>query len=105
VLNETLCRNRVWAAIKREALLVLAEGCCTVEALDELFMAHLKAGRAPFRYMDEIGLDVVLDIGEANFAHYLLLSLLSSPSYPQRSTTQRKEKVFQRLLDNCSENT
>lgn len=35
-----------------------------MEALDELFMAHLKAGRAPFRYMDEIGLDVVLDIGE-----------------------------------------
>ncbi|KAK9900531.1 3-hydroxybutyryl-CoA dehydrogenase [Cystobasidium minutum MCA 4210] len=66
VLKESsgFIENRVWAAIKREALLVLAEGCCTVEALDELFMAHLKAGRAPFRYMDEIGLDVVLDIEE-----------------------------------------
>lgn len=45
--------------------MVLAEGCCTVESLDELFMAHLKAGRAPFRFMDEVGLDVVLDIGQS----------------------------------------
>lgn len=43
--------------------MVLAEGCCTVESLDELFQAHLQAGRAPFRFMDEVGLDVVLDIG------------------------------------------
>jgi len=57
----------VWAAIKREALLTLAEGCSTVEAADELFMHHLKAQIGPFRYMDEIGLDTVYDI-EVHYA-------------------------------------
>ena len=91
----TLHRNRVWAAIKREALLVLAEGCCTVEALDELFMAHLKAGRAPFRYMDEIGLDVVLDIGKATFAHCVFISLLSLSVY-RRGALCRGERRYSR---------
>ena len=58
-----LTRNRVWAAIKREALLTLAEGCSTIEAADELFMHQFNAQAGPFRYMDEIGLDVVYHIG------------------------------------------
>lgn len=66
----------MWAAIKREALMVLAEGCCTVESLDELFMAHLEAGRAPFRFMDEVGLDVVLDIGKSRCIRCSLLQCI-----------------------------
>jgi 3-hydroxybutyryl-CoA dehydrogenase len=65
--------NRVWAAVKRESLEVVAEGVSTPREVDEMF--QLNTGSAgPFRMMDQVGLDVVLDIEE----HYCL----EHPEYP-----------------------
>jgi 3-hydroxybutyryl-CoA dehydrogenase len=53
--------NRVWAAVKRESLEVVAEGVSTPQDVDQMF--HINTGSAgPFRMMDRVGLDVVLDI-------------------------------------------
>lgn len=56
--------NRVWAAIKREALAVVEEGVATPQEVDELFRLNLGTERGPFQRMDAVGLDVVLDIEE-----------------------------------------
>jgi 3-hydroxybutyryl-CoA dehydrogenase len=56
--------NRIWAAIKREALAVVAEGVSTPEEVDRIFTLSLGAPFGPFRMMDAVGLDVVLDIEE-----------------------------------------
>jgi 3-hydroxybutyryl-CoA dehydrogenase len=66
--------NRVWAAVKRESLEVVAEGVSTPQEIDEMF--QLNTGSAgPFRMMDQVGLDVVLDIEE----HYCA----EHPEYPE----------------------
>jgi 3-hydroxybutyryl-CoA dehydrogenase len=54
--------NRVWAAIKREALAVVAEGVSTPEEFDQMWMINLRTKIGPFRMMDRVGLDVALDI-------------------------------------------
>ncbi|MEW2298317.1 3-hydroxyacyl-CoA dehydrogenase NAD-binding domain-containing protein [Streptomyces sp. NPDC006743] len=54
--------NRVWAAIKREALAVVAEGVSTPQDVDEMWKINTGLGAGPFRMMDQVGLDVVLDI-------------------------------------------
>lgn len=59
--------NRIWAAIKREALLVVAEGVATPEEVDALYAKVTGQKEGPFRKMDRVGLDVVLDI-EENYA-------------------------------------
>ncbi|CAG9936721.1 unnamed protein product [Clonostachys rosea f. rosea IK726] len=56
--------NRIWAAIKREALLAASEGAGTPEELDAIFKGVLKTPKGPFEQMDIVGLDVVLDIEE-----------------------------------------
>jgi 3-hydroxybutyryl-CoA dehydrogenase len=56
--------NRIWAAIKREALAVVAEGVAAPEEVDTLYSMFVAKAAAPFRMMDAIGLDVVLDIEE-----------------------------------------
>ena len=56
--------NRIWAAIKREALAVVEEGVASPQEVDELFELNLGTSRGPFRRMDAVGLDVVLDIEE-----------------------------------------
>jgi len=56
--------NRIWAAIKREALAVVAEGASTPEDVDRIFTLCLGSPFGPFRMMDAVGLDVVLDIEE-----------------------------------------
>ncbi len=53
---------RIWAAIKREALLTAAEGAGTPEEIDAIFKGVLKTPKGPFELMDTVGLDVVLDI-------------------------------------------
>jgi 3-hydroxybutyryl-CoA dehydrogenase len=66
--------NRVWAAVKRESLEVVAEGVSTPQDVDQMF--HINTGSAgPFRMMDQVGLDVVLDIEE----HYCA----EHPEYPE----------------------
>jgi 3-hydroxybutyryl-CoA dehydrogenase len=56
--------NRIWAAIKREALAVVADGVATPKDVDRIFQSVLRSAEAPFRLMDKVGLDVVLDIEE-----------------------------------------
>jgi 3-hydroxybutyryl-CoA dehydrogenase len=56
--------NRIWAAIKREALAVVEEGVSTPEEVDRIFRLTLGTQRGPFQMMDGVGLDVVLDIEE-----------------------------------------
>ena len=56
--------NRVWAAIKRESLAVVAEGVATPEDVDAIFERTFGTPQGPFRLMDMVGLDVVLDIEE-----------------------------------------
>ena len=56
--------NRIWAAIKRECLMVVEEGVAAPEDVDGLWMIFTAAGIPPFRLMDRVGLDVVLNIEE-----------------------------------------
>jgi 3-hydroxybutyryl-CoA dehydrogenase len=60
--------------VKRESLEVVAEGVSTPQDVDQMF--QLNTGSAgPFRMMDQVGLDVVLDIEE----HYCA----EHPEYPE----------------------
>jgi 3-hydroxybutyryl-CoA dehydrogenase len=54
--------NRVWAAIKRESLAVVAEGVAQPEDVDGMFKLNWHMPVGPFQMMDSVGLDVVLDI-------------------------------------------
>jgi len=56
--------NRIWAAIKREALMVLQEGVATPEDVDRIWQEVFGSPAGPFRMMDQVGLDVVRDIEE-----------------------------------------
>ncbi|KAG4430608.1 hypothetical protein IFR05_013903 [Cadophora sp. M221] len=56
--------NRIWAAIKREALFVAAEGIATPIEIDSIYKSVLKTPKGPFEQMDTVGLDVVKDIEE-----------------------------------------
>jgi 3-hydroxybutyryl-CoA dehydrogenase len=67
--------NRIWAAIKREALEVVAEGVSTPEEVDQMYRINNGSAAGPFQMMDQVGLDVVLDIEE----HYCA----EHPEYPE----------------------
>ena len=67
--------NRVWAAVKRESLEVVAEGVSTPQEVDRMFEINTGSSAGPFRMMDQVGLDVVLDIEE----HYCA----EHPEYPE----------------------
>ena len=54
--------NRVWAAIKRECLMVVAEGVAAPEDVDGMWKIFTAPGIPPFRLMDRVGLDVVMNI-------------------------------------------
>jgi 3-hydroxybutyryl-CoA dehydrogenase len=56
--------NRIWASIKRECLMVVEEGVATPEDVDEMWRIFTRPGIPPFRLMDRVGLDVVLNIEE-----------------------------------------
>src|SRR5262249_1690825 len=56
--------NRIWAAVKRESLLVVQEGVSTPAEVDRIFEVLLGTRGGPFRLRDKVGLDVVLDIEE-----------------------------------------
>jgi 3-hydroxyacyl-CoA dehydrogenase len=52
--------NRLWAAIKRESLLILAEGVSEPEEIDRLFLTMFKDNpNGPCAVMDAVGLDTV----------------------------------------------
>jgi len=67
--------NRIWAAVKRESLEVVAEGVSTPQEVDRMFQINTGSAAGPFRMMDRVGLDVVLDIEE----HYCA----EHPEYPE----------------------
>ncbi|KAJ5494079.1 Dehydrogenase multihelical [Penicillium fimorum] len=54
--------NRIWAAIKREVLLVMAEGVSDGQTIDEMFRGWFKAEKGPCQMMDTVGLDTVYNI-------------------------------------------
>jgi 3-hydroxybutyryl-CoA dehydrogenase len=54
--------NRVWRAIKKEALTVADTGVASVEDIDRAWMIFMKHDMGPFGLMDHIGLDVIADI-------------------------------------------
>src|SRR5947199_5796862 len=56
--------NRIWAAIKRECLMVVEEGVATPEDVDAMWLMFVGTGIPPFQLMDRVGLDVVLAIEE-----------------------------------------
>jgi 3-hydroxybutyryl-CoA dehydrogenase len=56
--------NRIWAAIKRECLMVVEEGVAEPKDIDEMWKIFIRSGRSPFEAMDHVGLDVVLAIEE-----------------------------------------
>jgi 3-hydroxybutyryl-CoA dehydrogenase len=56
--------NRIWAAIKRECLMVVDEGVAEPEDVDGMWTIFTAPGIPPFRLMDRVGLDVVLAIEE-----------------------------------------
>ena len=82
--------NRVWVAIKRECLLVVAEGVATSEDIDEMWQIFTKPGIPPFRLMDRAGLDVLLNVEE----HYASLR----PGLPEEPRTLLREYVAQGRL-------
>lgn len=52
--------NRLWAAIKRESLLIMAEGVSEPEQIDKLFQTMFRNNPlGPCAMMDEVGLDTV----------------------------------------------
>lgn len=55
-------RYRIWAAIKREALLTTNEGVASPEEIDGIYKAITRAPKGIFEQMDIAGLDVMLDI-------------------------------------------
>ncbi|MEO2030448.1 MAG: 3-hydroxyacyl-CoA dehydrogenase family protein [Planctomycetaceae bacterium] len=54
--------NRIWRAVKKEALQVVDEGIATVEDVDRTWMIQMETPMGPLGLMDVIGLDVVRDI-------------------------------------------
>ncbi|KAL7941835.1 hypothetical protein V8C42DRAFT_360531 [Trichoderma barbatum] len=67
--------NRLWAAVKRETLTILAEGVSVPEQIDSMWTEMFTtSGLAPCRTMDNVGLDTVAFIEN----HYIAERGLSS---------------------------
>lgn len=59
--------NRLWASIKRETMMILAEEVSTPEEIDGMFMTMFGSGFGPCTMMDGVGLDTVAFIEK----HYI----------------------------------
>ena len=62
-----LLYNRIWAAMKREVMLVLAEQVGLPQDIDKLFRYSFQSQGAPCDLMDKVGLQTVCDIED----HYI----------------------------------
>ncbi len=82
--------NRIWAAIKRECLMVVEEGVADPEDVDGMWNIFVRAGIPPFELMDRVGLDVVLAIEE----HYASLR----PGLPEGPRRLLEEHIEQGRL-------
>ncbi|RAL13399.1 3-hydroxyacyl-CoA dehydrogenase family protein [Aspergillus homomorphus CBS 101889] len=56
--------NRIWAAIKREVMMVLADGVASPTEIDGIFKSCLHVQRGPCELMEEVGLETVCEIEE-----------------------------------------
>jgi 3-hydroxybutyryl-CoA dehydrogenase len=56
------CFNRIWRAIKREALYMWGNGFVDFRDTDRAWMVFTSTKAGPFGIMDQVGLDVVYDI-------------------------------------------
>ena len=54
--------NRMWRALKKEAMRVVDQGIGTVEDVDRTWMIQMETPYGPLALMDIVGLDVVRDI-------------------------------------------
>lgn len=54
--------NRVWRAVKKEALFLWANGYTTPEKLDRAWILEWDTDYGPFQYMDMVGLDTIYHI-------------------------------------------
>lgn len=59
--------NRIWAAVKRECLTVLAEGVSVPEEIDDVWSEFFGSKAPPCATMDAVGLDTVQSIEQ----HYV----------------------------------
>jgi len=59
--------NRIWRAIKKEALHLADQGYISIDDLDRGYMMFHHVSAGPFMIMDIIGLDVVKDIEETYY--------------------------------------
>jgi len=82
--------NRIWAAIKRESLAVVAEGVAAPGVVDAIYVQATGTRRGPFRLMDAVGLDVVLRI-EEHYAEEL-------PGLPEAPRTLLRNMVAEGRL-------
>lgn len=82
--------NRVWAAVKRESLAVVAEDVCSPADFDRLWLAAGLGTAGVFRLIDRVGLDVALEI-EDNY-------LKKFPYLPVKSRDLLKSYVDQGKL-------
>ena len=62
-----LIYNRIWAAMKREVMMVLADDVGTPEDIDKLFRYSFQSKGAPCQLMDNVGLQTVCNIED----HYI----------------------------------
>ncbi|HNP35532.1 MAG TPA: 3-hydroxyacyl-CoA dehydrogenase family protein [Woeseiaceae bacterium] len=60
-------QNRIWRAIKKEALYLAASGYASIEDIDRGFVLSWGVSEGPFRIMDKVGLDTVLRIEHEYF--------------------------------------
>ncbi|KAJ4300149.1 hypothetical protein N0V88_002818 [Collariella sp. IMI 366227] len=58
--------NRIWAACKRETLMVLSEGVAKPADVDALFRDFFHSEKGPCERMDEVGLDTVARVERHN---------------------------------------
>lgn len=56
------CFNRIWRAVKRDALHMWADGYVDYRDIDRGWMVWTGMAAGPFGFMDNVGLDVVYDI-------------------------------------------
>lgn len=58
--------NRIWVVCKREILEVLSEGVVRLEDVDVLFRDFFYVEKGLCERMDEVGLDIVYNVGKYN---------------------------------------
>ncbi|MCX5614695.1 MULTISPECIES: 3-hydroxyacyl-CoA dehydrogenase family protein [Bombella] len=83
-------QNRIWAAIKREALCVAAEGITEPETIDRIYRETIGTAQGPFQLMDQVGLDIVLQIEE----HYAAVF----PHLPEAPRQLLREMIAENRL-------